>query len=83
MKLSEILGWPDKLMKISWPTKHYQDGHNTAIDSCDREIDREALANVIIKWIGYDSEFSMQNSKELSEVIISNMPTWLKTIERK
>ena len=77
MKLSEILGWPDKLMKISWPTKHYQDGHNTAIDSCDREIDREALAKQIRE------DVYLFSTEDMADRIISTMPTWLKRIEDK
>lgn len=101
MKLSKILGWPEKeelslvspsdydMSQLADDTHKYirdleilTENQDTALTLCDREIDREALANVIIKWIGYDSEFSMQNSKELSEVIISTMPKWLKRSEK-
>ena len=87
MKLSEILGWPDKLMKISWPTKHYQDGHNTAIDSCDREIDREELEEILMNPSNSKENninFGVNNdykARYLANAIISTMPTWLKRIE--
>ena len=98
MKLSEILkDWPEKLNDrvqfihedsvedtdiVLQPEK----AHNTALTSCDREIDREALAIVLFsehhngKWIGHSEQ---EEYLERADFIISTMPTWLKPTERE
>lgn len=52
---------------------------DTALTSCDREIDEEALIRVInnaslYKEVGTDDR--------LADAIISTMPTWLRRIEK-
>lgn len=73
----------------------------TALTSCDREIDREALAKVIADYFesehrkhikavqegdwGANGAWSTEVSDvitDLSQAIISTMPTWLKRIEK-
>jgi hypothetical protein len=57
---------------------------DTALTSCDREIDREALADLL--WTitgGPASELSHGTCDAIAHHIISNMPTWLKPTERK
>ena len=79
MKLSEILkDWPEKedvphcdMHKIIASTSF-----NKAIEACDREIDREALINELIR-IG----FGDYPANALADCIISTMPTWLKRSE--
>ena len=84
MKLSEIL--KDWLIKkdsgaiCTWlsngrESDAYIDGYNTALTSCDREIDREALKKVINDWTASCEKF------ELKDLIISTMPQWLKRID--
>ena len=82
MKLSQVLkDWPEK-----------QSCHCTEckrVDSCDREIDREALAKILMniwysgcqKWENLEEDKIRQFEFEASE-IISTMPTWLKRIEK-
>ncbi len=80
MKLSEVLGW----LKKRTLDEPYHIGFNDALTSCDREIDREALANRL--RIFFNSEMD-KDSNDISEdgidKFISNMPTWLKRIEDK
>ena len=87
MKLSEILGWEKKRSEnqemVGVTNASLNSVVNTALTSCDREIDREALANVIIRWIGYNPELSVEERKNLADAIISTMPTWLKSINRE
>ena len=88
MKLSEILGWRKELnlRKMKFPEQGV--AFNTALTSCDREIDREALAKVIYslmdfttKWedVGYEEK---QVYLSEADTIISTMPTWLKRSEK-
>lgn len=51
--------------------------YNTALTSCDREIDKEALAKILSEYI------YLLNSEDMADQIISTMPTWLKPTERK
>ena len=93
MKLSEILkDWPNKV-NHSWSVGSTNDqigclcgcqSFNTALDSCDREIDREALADKIME-INFESYgFSHEEvAYKTADKIISTMPTWLKPTERK
>ena len=71
MKLSEILGWEKRkdIQYESWPI----------LTSCDREIDREALA-IIIKEVG-GVLINKLFARAMADHIISTMPTWLKRIE--
>lgn len=89
MKLSEILGWPEKI-KTDDNYSHIRDSNwNEALTSCDREIDEEALAKIVY---GLKSVFKNPNHYSLKEqekmalddveTIISTMPTWLKRIEK-
>ncbi len=86
MKLSEILGWEKKRSEnqemVGVTNASLNSVVNTALTSCDREIDREALAKVIIRWIGYNPELSVEERKNLADAIISTMPTWLKRSEK-
>lgn len=87
MKLSEILGWPDKQKEyfgVNTVQAGEAFGHNTALTSCDREIDREALADKIME-INFESYgFSHEEvAYKTADKIISTMPTWLKRIEGK
>ena len=61
---------------------------NTALTSCDREIDREALAKVIygLKSVFKNpNHFSLKEQEKMAfddaQTLISTMPTWLKRIE--
>lgn len=96
MKLSEVLkDWPEK-MKSLYPAeeiypinylKRDRDIHNTALTSCDREIDREALWKLIVSrsvYHNFDSDkdnFITVPLNDLTDLIISTMPIWLKRIE--
>ena len=63
------------------------EGYNSALTSCDREIDREALAEALYEketdnfWRDLKDPY-----KEIyfmrADYIISTMPTWLKRIEK-
>jgi len=89
MKLSEILkDWEKKkpVAQYSEEPMHGEDilmneGFNIALTSCDREIDKEALA-MQIKHIG-GVLVPMLLARTIAKSIISTMPTWLKPIERK
>ena len=76
MKLSEILGWSKKL-KGGELDKDHCFGFNTALDSCDREIDREALEDILC----HHAPMLRSEANDISHAIISNMPTWLKRSE--
>lgn len=52
-------------------------GFNTALTSCDREIDREVLLKEL------KSNGHMLTYEEFTDLIISTMPTWLKPINNK
>lgn len=82
MKLSEILGWPLKAHEEDHP-EHCLCGcraWNICLSACDREIDREALANVLYKIC----IMTESHSNRKVDYFISTMPTWLKpTTERK
>ena len=91
MKLSEILkDWPEKKEYQSTMVNPADVIYNTALESCDREIDREALAKVLMdimygghhKWSLLHEDQRQQFEFEAAE-IISTMPTWLKPTERK
>ena len=78
MNLSEILkDWPEKINihDQSLNGSIMAKTHNTALTSCDREIDREALKKVINDWTASCEKF------ELKDLIISTMPQWLKRID--
>lgn len=79
MKLSEILGWGEKKSLSVYPSVQIERNRewNTALTSCDREIDREALTKQI------SEDIYIFSSKDIAVRIISTMPTWLKPIERK
>lgn len=87
MKLSEILGWPekknDKVQFIHEDSVEDTDiilkperAHNSALTSYDRDIDREALAKIMSENI------YLLSSKDMAERIISTMPKWLKKVEK-
>ena len=83
MKLSEILkDWPKKkefsMSDVFKEIDSLKDGLNTALDACDHEIDREALAKAM-----NESQFKSMNIDEQVNYFISTMPTWLKPTERK
>ena len=53
---------------------------NTALTSCDREIDREALMKSLAQMI---KDATKYNSGEIAtDNFISTMPNWLKRIEK-
>ena len=90
MKLSEILkDWPEKRISLYPPdeidtinfSKRDRDIYNTALTSCDREIDREALADKIME-INFESYgFSHEEvAYKTADKIISTMPTWLRKV---
>jgi len=92
MKLSEILGWPknkETQDQSGIPTHLIlgNKGFNTALTSCDREIDREALAKGI--YGSYEKDWyiiseSIRNIyRKEADRVISTMPTWLKRIDGK
>lgn len=98
MKLSEILGWPDKQKEyfgVNTVQAGEAFGHNTALTSCDREIDKEALADNISNALcdckedpstGERSQcrfcYDIKGyEKDLADYIISTMPKWLKRSE--
>ena len=95
MKLSEILkDWPEnKTCKLHTnyrgfrcDTCYFVREENKSITSCDREIDREALAKIEfesrlgIKWDDASDELK-EPFRVVADHIISTMPTWLKGIE--
>lgn len=49
---------------------------DTALTSCDREIDREALAKQIRE------DVYLFSAEDMADRIISTMPTWLKRSEQ-
>ena len=86
MKLSQVLNdWPKKKddkerdsLKKYFGDIQYDEGFNTALESCDHEIDREALANVLYKIC----IMTESHSNRKVDYFISTMPTWLKRIEK-
>ncbi len=87
--LSKLLGWVRKTLVIKahganneLKDKAYCRGYITALTSCDREIDREALANVLFNRQPY-LRYSREEMKEWADSIISTMPNWLKRSEDK
>lgn len=93
MKLSEILGWKKKeeQCEIGYidegecpgliPLTDNEKTFNTALTSCDREIDREALEKVIEDY--YNKNKLYVTCKGLAQYIISTMPTWLRKVSEK
>lgn len=82
MKLSEILkDWPENrdctCGLVYCECTHYV--WNDAITACDREIDREALEDILC----HHAPMLRSEANDISHAIISNMPTWLKPTERK
>lgn len=85
MKLSQVLNdWPKKKddkerdsLKKYFGDIQYDEGFNTALESCDHEIDREALHEIIAQ-----AKFDGDTSFEITVKVIATMPTWLKRIER-
>jgi hypothetical protein len=88
MKLSEILGWKVKI-KRTGDDITFNRAFNTALTSCDREIDREALEEILMNPSNSKENninFGVVNdykARYLANAIISTMPTWLKPTERK
>lgn len=89
MKLSEILkDWPEKRKETEPYNQYANIQFNSALTSCDREIDREALAKALYfydypehkhgDWY-YLLDKSIYIDK--AQAIISTMPTWLKRSE--
>lgn len=65
------------------PDGRYSDkSFNTALTSCDREIDREALEKAIADYFNKNI-LVYDGCKSLADAIISTMPAWLKPTERK
>jgi len=88
MKLSEILGWRKKdKIHLLFNGRYSQVALETALTSCDREIDREALWKLIVSrsvYHNFDSDkdnFITVPLNDLTDFIISTMPQWLKRIE--
>ena len=93
MKLSEILGWIKKQPLITGQGANNRNkdvqfcrGYNTALTSCDREIDREALAKVLYQLKGGSENEMSESAKAFfaraADHFISTMPTWLKRSEK-
>ena len=62
----------------------------SALTSCDREIDKEALAKALfegefkkIKWVQLEADGLKEIFYDRADLVISTMPTWLKRIEEK
>lgn len=105
MKLSEVLKDWDKEMENRWYQASGQDyystedaykdgkcvGYNSALTSCDREIDRDALENVLLNMIvDFISDDSMESADKIHgykdriiDSFISTMPTWLRKVSEK
>lgn len=89
MKLSEILGWGEKKSLSVYPSVQIERNKawNAALKFCDRETDRDALAEIIERNIkiggSRDSYLYIKGKKKLLDEIISTMPKWLKPTERK
>mgnify|MGYP001567045224 CR=1 FL=1 len=86
MKLSEILGWRKELdlREMKFPEQGV--AFNTALTSCDREIDREALAKAMFKrdkkFLTWDEAPTLHEESFVeADYFISTMPTWLKRSE--
>lgn len=74
MKLSEILFWEKKDADNTHGVEINENrSWNSALASCDREIDREALHGIIAQ-----AKFDGDTSYEITEKVISTMPTWLR-----
>ena len=91
MKLSQVLkDWPEnKNYDLSWVGAGAIDiaemrgemaGHNHALTSCDREIDREALIT-ILKERDNLGIFNEDFHSDLADYFISTMPTWLRKVK--
>lgn len=91
MKLSEALkeDWPEKreVCEVSSNPAFTFDNnvhfYNEALTSCDREIDKEALAKVLVRY--YWTNLDIDNNTTERDIVfkevdkfISTMPTWLK-----
>lgn len=88
MKLSQVLkDWPGSRLTreerevygLTTVGSKYDEGFNTALESCDREIDREALEDILC----HHAPMLRSEANDISHAIISNMPTWLKRSEDK
>jgi len=86
MKLSEILGWRKKdKIHLLFNGRYSQVALETALTSCDREIDREALAEILKECSLCHLAFSHvgeceKQVIELRDLIISTMPKWMKKV---
>lgn len=86
VKLSEILkDWPEKRNREAWPSivGAENHGYNTALTSCDREVDKEALVKQLNNCFSFSRMNPEANAKYIVNEFISTMPTWLKSTERK
>lgn len=88
MKLSEILGWRKKdKIHLLFNGRYSQVALETALTSCDREIDREALAKELYRlkcaWTKWEETDGWEKEVFLgrADTLISTMPTWLKRSE--
>ena len=83
MKLSEILkDWPEKNdVNEESSLADYWHGYNTALTSCDREVDREALIKIIDNEGFNIMDIDKSSIEASADLIISTMPQWLKRIE--
>ena len=93
MKLSQVLkDWPEKKnYDLSWVGAGAIDiaemrgemaGHNHALTSCDREIDREALAEALFMVVKNHDNEKTSVSDDIKD-FISTMTSWLKPTEGK
>lgn len=89
MKLSQVLkDWPEYRLNDDAPPNEVFDNEawNDAVDSCDREIDREALWKLIVSrsvYHNFDSDkdnFITVPLNDLTDLIISTMPNWMKKV---
>jgi hypothetical protein len=91
MKLSQVLkDWPEnKNYDLSWVGAGAIDiaemrgemaGHNHALTSCDREIDREALAEALFMFVKNHDNEKTSVSDDIKD-FISTMPTWLRKVK--
>ena len=91
MKLSDILGWIKKQPLITGQGANNRNkdvqfcrGFNTALTSCDREIDREELAIIIMDMNFESYGFSHEEvAYKTADHIISTIPTWLRKVDGK
>lgn len=91
MKLSEILkDWPEKKQwfytELAGPDEFEKrlgqakiDSANDMLTSCDREIDREALAEALFMFVKNHDNEKTSVSDDIKD-FISTMPTWLRKV---